>query len=62
VAGHIGRLSREGVQPPFFARRFASHEKRRQSPGLIARAFHFTPEEFFEIEDVGIRSAPTVNL
>ena len=29
---------------------------------IIAGLFHFTPEEFFEIEDVGIRSAPQVSL
>ncbi len=29
---------------------------------LIAGMFHFTPEEFFEIEDAGVRLPPDVNL
>jgi LemA protein len=32
-------------------------------PGvLVARAFHFVPEEFFEIETASERAAPAVNL
>ena len=30
--------------------------------GLIAGGFGFRPEEFFEIEDSGIRAAPAVSL
>jgi len=29
---------------------------------IIAGLFHFTPEEFFEIQDVGVRSAPQVRV
>jgi len=29
---------------------------------LIAKTFNFTPEEFFEIEDTGIRNAPQVKI
>jgi LemA protein len=29
---------------------------------IIAKSFNFTPEEFFEIQDVGVRAAPQVSL